>query len=184
MARSLHDHFQRRDIAAIGPHLVPDRREATLTILQAISDVLAANLELREAVGDYYHLPATDTWDLAFIENNLGPFSARMHLINQKYRGDEAFVTLQEGENVPLFHARFVLEDGRWLFEPEPPPPGMAQELHGLAESLRDVAGMVRGGAEYEAYLATFFTKALPRIRRVLNTPPPGAVAAGTADEP
>lgn len=182
-AQALHDHYQKRDYDAIAPLIIAEYRTETLIFLKALDDVLAANLELREAVEAVYHLPSTEMWDLAFIENNLGVFSSRVQLINQKYRGDEAFVTLQEGENVPLIHARFVIVDGKWMYRPETAPPGMAKELHVLANVIRDVAGMVRGGAEYEAYLATFFTRAVPQIRKVLNTPSPGSVAAGSAVE-
>lgn len=182
VARRLHQLFLDRNFDAMRPLIVKEHRDQAIELLRAMGEVVTANRELGGVVDAAYRLPISDTWDLAFIEDNLGLFSSRVKLINQKYKGDTAVVTLQEGENVPLIHARFELHDGAWLYRPELAPAATIPELYSLANVLRDVAGMVRAGAEYEAYIAAFFTRAVPQIRRVLTVAPDAnAVASGEA---
>ncbi len=167
-ARLLHELYQRRDYDGIAPMIVQPARAQTIDLLQAIAEVLDADASLRGKAEEYYGVPYYATWSLASIANNLGVFSKRVKFINQKHRGAEASVTLQEADHVPLVHARFELHDNCWLLRPDETPPTLPADLRGLAASLREVERDVLSGVAFETYVQSFFDKAVPQMRRVV----------------
>jgi hypothetical protein len=159
---------QQRDYAAIAPLIVADRRGASLDLLMTIDDVLSANDELQEAVRGVYGSTVSGLWDLSAVENNLGPFSARVVVINQSFKGDSAIVTLQEGDNVPLARAHFDWAEDRWQYRPEVTPAQILPELDILARILRDLAGEAKGGLSFEACFDAFAQRVFPQMHRII----------------
>ncbi|MFH1418617.1 MAG: hypothetical protein ABII12_10090 [Planctomycetota bacterium] len=180
-ARLLQKYHQERNYAAMAPLIAQDQRERTIALLEAVDTVLDANTEMQVIAQEKYGGASYGLWDLAAMENNLGPFSARVSLFSQHFKGDEAFVTLQEGDNVPLVHGRFAFDGDAWRYHPDPAPASIVPELHRLAETLRGVSASIRKGASFESYDSTFVDRVLPQIKRVATArdDPPDAVAAG-----
>ncbi len=170
VAAELQRLFAARDYARLGELLIPERREATIELLRAVAEVLDANAAVqRAAEAAYGEAAIAVSWDLAAMQDNLGVFSARMKLISQRLKGNEAVVTLQEGEHVPLVHAEFVWSDGQWRHQPEPTPRAMVPELRELARILRELGHEVRSGAPIEAYFDAFADRVFPRMARVVT---------------
>lgn len=168
VARRLNACFAIRDYAGIVPLIVEEHRVVTIEMLRSVSKVLEADASLRQTAEEYYGVPYYATWSLASMADNLGVFSSQITLINQKHRGTEATVTLQEADYVPLVHARFELRGDRWLYRPDPVPPSLPSDLRGLASALAEIEQEVRSGSPFEQYAQAFFDKAVPKIRQVV----------------
>jgi hypothetical protein len=164
LLQSLHE---RRNYAAIAPLLVPERREGLIQLLKAVDEVLAANADLQKAAREKYCGPTLDSWDLSPMQNNLGPFSAQITLINQSFRGDGAVVTFQEGDNVPVAHAQFEWSTEGWQYRPEQTPAKMTTELLELAGVLRDLARAVEGGVSFDQCSEAFTRRVYPQMVKV-----------------
>ena len=180
-ARLLQKYHQERNYAAMAPLIVQDQREGTIALLKAVDAVLDANTEMQVIAQKKFGDMSSGLWDLASMENNLGPFSARVSLFSQHFKGDEAFVTLQEGDNVPLVHGRFAFDGHAWRYRPDATPASILPELHKLTEVLRGISASVRKGASFESYDNTFVERVLPQIKRVATArdDPPDTLAAG-----
>ena len=157
-----------RDYDRIGPLIAADRREETIAFLRAVDEVLDNNTRLRQVAEERLGKLAADAWNLSALEDNLGVFSARTHLINQTFKGKTALVTLQEGENVPLVRPSFVLTDEGWKYQPPASPDGMVAALRGLAEILADVTTSLEEGAGVEDYVRDFVDRVWPQMNRVV----------------
>jgi hypothetical protein len=158
-----------RDYARIAELVVEDCRAACVELLEAIDGVLDANAALRKTAEQRYRSPLTETWSLATMEDNIGPFSNRVRLIGQQFKGDTAAVTLQAGDNIPLIHAAFERVGGRWQYRPEPSPARLTAELRDLARTLRDVESAVDRGTPFESYLDAFYYRVLPQMVKVVT---------------
>jgi hypothetical protein len=183
-AQRLGDLHRRRAYDQIGELIVPDRQMATVRLLEAVDEVIDAHRRLRQVAEERYGVPAGDAWGLGTMENNLGVFSERTVVITQRFTGDQAEVTLQEADYLPLVHAAFEWHDGRWLLRPEATPARMVTELSGLARIIRGLCREAEAGAGFEAFADAFVERVPPQMRRVmLAGDSPGAVAAGSAAE-
>ncbi len=164
---TLHALHRGRDFTRLGPWIVKDLRTASLAYLEAVDVLLAANESLRRATRDRYHGAFTSRWDLSAIRNNLGPFSQDVRIVGERIDGDRAIVTLQEGDHVPLFHARLERRGDRWLYRPTDVSPRTLPGLRRLARMLDDVAASVRRGAPPESVDEAFRYRVMPQVARV-----------------
>jgi hypothetical protein len=160
---------QQHDYAAIGPLIVADRRAAMLKLLRAIDDVLSANNELQDAARQAFGAAVTGIWDISVMENNIGPFSSRVAVINQTFKGNTATVTLQEGDNVPLARVPFDWVGDCWQYRPEATPAQILPELGTLAGILRELANSTREGASFDACFDAFTERVFPQMRRIMT---------------
>jgi hypothetical protein len=181
LLRSLHRH---RDYDALAPYIVAERREVMVDVIKAIDETLAANARLLESVTKAFSQEAFDPFDLSAMANNLGPFSANVRLISQRFKGGSAIVTFQEGENVPVFHAEFGWGEDRWQYKPAEMPACLPGEIRQLAQVLRDLSGLTEGGASYAEYCDALERHVFPQMARVATARdgPAEAVAAGPAE--
>lgn len=170
VASLLHSLHQERSYSRIAKLVVADRREATIAALLATDGVLDANEVLHRAAGRRFHGALPGHWNLAVLGNNLGPFSADVRIISERIDDDEAIVTLQEGGNLPLFRAGFVLVAGEWLYQSELTPAWRVRELNRLARILRDVRQAINDGAPYRSINDAFVYRVLPQIVRIDHT--------------
>lgn len=178
----LQEAYRARNYDELAALVAPKQRLATVDFLAAVDEVLKANARLRNVAESVYQGPVSETWSIGEIENNLGPFSARVALIGQELRGNGAVVTLQEGDHIPLFKARFVHDGSGWLYDAEPIPAAMIGELRKLAATLDDVTRKVREGADIRYYMDVFFTQVAPQMCRVLTATDPVVQTAQSTD--
>lgn len=168
VAKAIHAARTSRDRASeVGAYIVESRREQITHFLAAVDDVIAADESLHERVQKTLGASLPGDWNLRVIGDNLGLFSTNVSFIGQSISGFTARVTIQEGKNVPLLHARFVREDGRWLHEPDPIPAGVVPALIKVAEVIRDVEKSVEEGAPFESLSDAFTFRILPKIKEV-----------------
>ncbi len=162
-------YHRERDYGRIEALIVADRRAETMAFLRAVDRVLDANVRLRRAADKRFGSLLANAWNLSTMENNLGVFSAETRLINQRFRGNGAIVTMQEAENVPLVRAAFECCDGVWQLRPEPLTQAVLPELEKLAHVLSDVGAELEAGEPFEFYVEAFFERVLPQMSRVVT---------------
>jgi hypothetical protein len=182
IAQLLQTLHQQHDYAAIGPLIVADRRAAMLKLLIAVDDVLSANQELQNAARQAFGSAVTGMWDISAMENNLGPFSSRVAVINQTFKGNTATVTLQEGDNVPLARVPFDWVGDCWQYRPEAIPAQILPELGSLAGILRDLAKSTRAGAPFDTCFDAFTERVFPQMRRIMTASDAGPAIVATGD--
>ena len=183
VVRRLQSLYQQRDYARIAPLIVEDRRDATLQLLEAVDEVIDANAALQMTAKNKYAAVPSETWNLAAMEDNLGPFSKHICIINQRFKGATAVVTLQGGDNIPLVHAAFELVGVEWQYRPERTPFCMLTELRKLARILRDVEESVVRGAPLDSYFDAFLYRVLPQISRVATATDESSLAVAVGNE-
>lgn len=184
VANLLQSHHAKRSYSEIAKLVVREKRDATIAALLAIDDVLAANEMLHRTAGARFNGALPGYWNLAVMENNLGPFSTDVNIINERIRNDTAMVTLQEGDNLPLFRAEFELVDGEWLYRPESMPVGRISELKRLARILRDVRESIFEGAAFGSLTDAYRYRVLPQIARIERGAEAGVPVAAAVEEP
>ncbi len=163
-ARLLGEYHRRRDYDRLSALIHEDHRAATLSFLRAVDAVIDANARMREVAIARFGRVLADSWNLSAIENNLGVFSADTQILTQRFRGDEAEVTLQEGEQVPLVRARFLRVGGDWKFVPDAVSADIEPTLLRLGGELRGIASRLNAGADYIEYLKAFPERIAPLI--------------------
>ncbi len=176
--------YQRRAYDALVPYIVAERRDVMVDMLEAVEAVLSANSRLLRVAQAAYSEEMFEPYDLSAMADNLGPFSAHIRLISQRFKGDLAVVTFQAGDHVPLVHAEFAWAEGRWQYRPEAMPARMAAELRELARMLLELADATERGAPCAAYHQALELQVIPQMARVATAQDDqgGALAAGLAD--
>jgi len=184
-ARRLQDCHRRGAYTELAALVTPEAAASTIEFLEAVDRVIRAGRTLREAAGRAYGVPASETWGLGDLENNLGLFSAKTTFISQGFKGDRAIVTLQEADHVPLVRAEFEFRAGRWLHVPERYPPHVVPELLSLARLLGELAVAVDEGRPFDDFLDDFLARVPGQIRRVVRAsePPAGLAHVSTSSE-
>jgi len=152
---------------AIEDMIVESHRTAITRLLTAVDGVLAADESLHKRVLNKYGVSLPESWNLGVMRDNLGLFSTNVTFISETVSGNTAVVTIQEGDHVPLVHARFVNLDGNWLHEPDPVSPAVSDALDRLAETIRDVERSVDEGAPFNSLADAFTFRILPRMSDV-----------------
>ena len=153
------------DVMARG--IVPDQRDSFVSFIRSVDEVLAANESLRLLTETRYSAPAVEAMSLSPMADNLGLFSQTVTFFSEDYLGGKAYVTLQEGEQVPLVHAEFEFRDGRWLFRPAGVPPSAAGEMSRLASMLIELRRGVEAGLTVDRFAEAFELRVPPQIRRI-----------------
>jgi hypothetical protein len=121
--------------------VVEDRRDELIDALMGVDQLLAANRRLKELVNERIGADAAPWWDLSLLENGLGPFSRDVDVVTVEMDKSDATLTIQVAKRVPLLEVAFVRDPpGRWRYVPDPPIPGMAEQLRELARNLDSLA--------------------------------------------
>lgn len=167
-ARLLHELHESREYGKIAQLITEEHRALTLKLLIALDDAILANANLRRTAETAYFGPQSEYWDLASMENNLGVFSKKVAFISVAYRGNEAVVSLQQGECVPVVHVNFVLRNGEWLLSPDQTPEQLPAELNELARLIREVESEVARGVSLNVYVDAFFYRVVPQMKRIV----------------
>ncbi|MFQ5410675.1 MAG: hypothetical protein ACE5EC_00190 [Phycisphaerae bacterium] len=168
IAALLNQYHRERDYERMEPLIVENQREWTIGFIRRMDKVLENQARVREAATRRFGAILAGAWDLSAIENNLGVFSSRCRIINQSFKGNEAIVTLQEGDHVPLVHARFERTAKGWRYRPKETPRTILAELDALAGLLGDIVESIKSGAGFDAYVNTFGADILPQMGRVV----------------
>ncbi len=168
VARSIHVAHLKRDYAGVARWIVAERRGPAIQFLEAVDEVIDRNDALRSAAALRFGEALSDAWTIAPMRNNLGIFSADVRFISQRFKGEAAVVTLQEGENVPVVRARFVETEAGWQLDPDPVPIHLIDELRALSKALAEITHSIEAGADFEYYVEAFVQRVWPQIRRFM----------------
>ena len=82
-------------------------------------------------------------FDRSQAANVIGVFSRDVEVLDARVQGDNAVVTIQVADRLPLEEVELVRRDGKWIIRTDPPIAGLAGELRKLADVLVAVARMV-----------------------------------------
>ena len=147
--------------------VVEDRRNELIDALMGVDQLLAANRRLKELVAERIGPEAAPWWDLSLIENGLGPFSRDVEVVAVQVDESHASVTIQVAKRVPLLEMAFVREPpGPWRYVPDPPIPGMAEQLRDLARNLDSLAEQLTDSTTTpEQFERSFRRQVLPLLR-------------------
>lgn len=122
----------------------PVQSAAFIDTLIAVDLVLAANEEVRQAIAEVLGEHRTELWDLSALGDNLGIFSSGINIISVERKQDQATVTFQVGDRLPLETAQLRAGPRGWLYAPGPGPTGWPARLRRLATGLTEVAEVIR----------------------------------------
>ena len=120
-----------------------DRREAVLELIEAVDRLALDNRSLQRRFQDAGQGAVGTLFDRSEVANIIGVFSTDVEVIKEELAGGSAVVTIQVGRRVPLEEVSLRLQDDRWTVMPDPPIPGLADELRNLGTALRRVGEAV-----------------------------------------
>jgi len=143
--RRCHQARQYREMEGL---VVEDRCDELIDALMGVDQLLAANRRLKELVEERIGAEAAPWWDLSLIENGLGPFSRDVDVVTVEVDESHASLAIQVTKRVPLLEVAFVRDPpGPWRYLPDPPIPGMAEQLRELARNLDSLAEQLTDSA-------------------------------------
>ena len=124
---------------AMRSYVDQDADEDLTDLLIVVDELLAANAGAQQAI--HRTCPQLDTrqYDLSYLEQYMSMFSKDVTYIRDVQKGDEAIITVQVADRIPLMDLRFRRQHeprgqpGRWVYVP-------GQSMPELVPLLRDVA--------------------------------------------
>ena len=125
-------------------HIDPDDRAVFLDTLVGADLVLDANQQACQAIAGVMGEHRIELWDLSSLGGDLGLFSNDLTVIQVERNGNQATVTFQVGERLPLETAELRLGPQGWVYLPGTGPCELPGMLRDLATTLSDIAEMVR----------------------------------------
>lgn len=167
-AETLNALYLKKDYESLAQLIVPEQRRSTVDLLRAIEDVVNADHELHVIAERQYHVPIPQAWGFSAIADAAGLFSRRIKILCERQTGDEARVIIQQGDDVPLIRAQFTFDGAKWLYVPDPAPQGISNRVFGVAEAIREVAQLIEGGADEDAYFHAVATKIMPQLPHIV----------------
>ena len=142
-----------------------------------MDQVLQANRQAMKAIAELWGAHRTLAWDLSGMGDYLGPFSNEISIVQELVNGDEATVTYQVGQMVPLRTANLRRIEGHWVYMPGVSPPDFPRAMQRLAQTLTDVAETIyRERLEPDRIDQEYRLRVVPRVQDVQK--------AGMQDEP
>jgi hypothetical protein len=134
----------RKQYRLLRPHIDPDDRAVFLDTLVGADLVLDANQRACQAIAGVLGEHRVELWDLSSLGGDLGLFSNDLKIIQVERNGNQATVTFQVGERLPLETAHLRLGPQGWVYFPGTGPYELPGMLRDLAVTLSDIAEMVR----------------------------------------
>ena len=101
------------------------------------------NRVLQQRIKDAGGHAIASLFDRSAVANIGEVFATEVKVIREELDGDEAQVTIQVGEQLPLATVHLTRLNGVWIIQPDPPIAGVVEELANLGEALRRVAQTV-----------------------------------------
>lgn len=139
--------WHRHDLASVQALLLPDRAASTIDTLLATREFLSANDALVAHVREHVSPGAARAIDQSYFAGSLDVLSPRVDLLDEVIRGDEATVAFTVDGRIPAHHARLVLVEGRWRYDPGPGyDPALPAAFRRMAEGLRLMLDDLRSG--------------------------------------
>ncbi len=166
--RRVHRHRIAGQIGSIEPYLLPDQRPAVVELIQSVDRLEWANDALQAAVTERFGRASALAFDRSEVANIVGVFSHDVEIVDERLEGDQAVVTIQVADRVPLEEVKLVRRGDRWLIQTDTPIPGMAKELRRLADVFVDAARRVKRDGQTVAELREELkAQQAPIIRRL-----------------
>jgi hypothetical protein len=127
----------------MGRYVAADRREAVIELVRAVDQLIVENQALQRQFQDAGCGAVGSLFDRPGVANIAGVFSMDVRVVKEEIIGGSAVVTVQVGRRLPLERVHLELVRDRWVIQPDPPIPGLAEELRNLGTALRRVGQAV-----------------------------------------
>ena len=171
VAKKLGELHQRGDYAGVASLIVEHSRDKTVATLRTIDEVLAINEKIVIIARDRFIEPLEAAWSLGFMRHRLGLFSTETTFINQTFVGEDAVVTFQEGDSIPLSTARFTVNaEGAWRYCPDDSPANFHDAMALLKSRLSEILAELSRGLTFEQYSDAFYQRIVPCLRGAVGT--------------
>ncbi len=143
-AASMRRWYRQRRYRLLEQYINPAGAAAVINTLMAMDKLLTADNELGAAVECRLGPGEAARWSVAWLADGIDIFSGSVRLICEDVKHDEAAVTFQVGDRIPLERAVFKNRDGRWVLQVDEPIPGLPGALDDFADAVGRVARRVR----------------------------------------
>ena len=164
---TLRDYYRHRQYRNIEPVVAENSRRELTRLLLAADRLLVANGHAMEMIRRDHTPTFTARWDLNFVANGLGIFSADYKTIDVTTTNSRGVVHYQVGRALPLREAYFVRDKTRWIYQPEVLA-GLAVRIDKLATALDRIAeDFSRESPTREHVVAEYRRRVLPIVREM-----------------
>ncbi|MCB9866383.1 MAG: hypothetical protein H6816_07085 [Phycisphaerales bacterium] len=167
--KDLHDARWSGQHKAMLALIVPEQRDAVLSLVLAVDQLIAAEDMLQQALRNGIGEGSAERFrQRRQVANIIGPLSRDVEVVGEHIDGDHAEVTIQIAGRVPLERVELVHRDAGWLVQTDDPIPGLADALKDLAAVTRRFAGDVKR-SHYDAATAEheLELRQTPVLRRI-----------------
>jgi hypothetical protein len=111
-----------------------------MELFQSVDRLLAADQTLRAAVAHRIGPASAQAFDWSAAANRLGVFSKDVQVLGETVHGDQAEVTIQVADRLPLQNVVLVRRKNLWQIQTDRPIPGAAAEIRQMANVLNEAA--------------------------------------------
>lgn len=169
--RALHAARWSGRYSAMQELIVPEQRDAVVSLVLAVDQLIAAenNLQqtLRATIGEG---SAQRYRQRTQVANIIGPLSRDVRWISEHLDGAHAVVMMQVADRIPLERVELTQSPTGWLVQTDKPIPGLAEALGELAAVTRRFAAEVqRNRFEATAIERELTLRQTPVLRRIAH---------------
>ncbi len=123
--------------------VVEDQRSATYELIKAVDQLILENRVLQMKIKAAGGTATADLFDRSGVANLGGVFAQDVRVVRQELSGKTSVVTIQVADQLPLSTVTVAKQQGQWLIQPDPPIPGVLDELHNLSKAMHRVGQAV-----------------------------------------
>ena len=159
---------------AVHSYVDPAASEDLIDLLIVVDEIMAANAGAQQAIRRVCPQLDTRQCDLSYLEQYMGFFSKDVTYIRDVQKGDEAIVTAQVADHMPLVELRFRRQRGprqseRWLYVPGETMPELVPLLRDVARALDQVTLVLSAskGMGPQEVRHEFEVRLRPRLKRI-----------------
>jgi hypothetical protein len=173
VVRRVNEHRRAGRLGEMADYVAEDQRAAVIDLVGAVDQLLLDNLVLQDRIKASGGKAIATLFDRRDAANIIDVFSHDVEVAGEQVDGDSAEVTIRVGQRLPFSVVRLQRQDGGWIIQPDPPVPGLADEIRHLGKALRRVAQTVEqrelSVEEIKKEIEFWQTPVLKRIEKLLD---------------
>ena len=169
--------YARRAYAAMRPYIVPEQREATIEVLQAVDELLSANAAVLKAVGRASPETPAQALDISGpVLENLEIFSRTVRVLGEQENGQEGIVRIEIAGASPEVNVHFRRQNDHWAYVPGPDLAKAVQGFQDLTKAMNRIALSIMNGGHLtpEQVAYEYKLRVQPKLQQFRTTAPAG----------
>ncbi|HSW44086.1 MAG TPA: hypothetical protein VLM89_00775 [Phycisphaerae bacterium] len=158
---------------AMRPYIDPSAVDSLIDLLVAVDELMAANASALSTVARACPGMDDSRLDLSYLERYMDLFSRDVEFIREQQKGDQATMTIQVADRLPLIELRFrraavARNDFRWVYTPGRAVPELTNLLRDITGGLNQFALVLSHaeGMTPESVQREFDLRVMTRLRR------------------